>query len=72
MIAIPALTGSIGFMFMPESPKFLMTTGRNKKALEVFQKVYSFNTGNPPETFPVSYNVYYFLHTFSKNFRSKN
>lgn len=59
IIAMPALAGSIAFMFMPESPKFLMTTGRNKKALEVFQTVYSFNTGKPPETFPVSQHCCY-------------
>ncbi|XP_063912388.1 synaptic vesicle glycoprotein 2B-like isoform X2 [Zophobas morio] len=51
--AIPALISAIAFIFMPESPKFLMTTGRNDKALEVFKKVYCFNTGNEPETFPI-------------------
>lgn len=38
---------------MPESPKFLMTAGRNDKALSVFKKVYSFNSGAPAERFPV-------------------
>ncbi|RZC36126.1 synaptic vesicle glycoprotein 2C [Asbolus verrucosus] len=51
--AFPALISSIAFIFMPESPKFLMTTGNNDKALAIFRKVYSFNTGNPPETFPI-------------------
>lgn len=40
-------------MFLPESPKFLMTVGRNKEALEVFQKVYTLNTGKSKEDFPV-------------------
>lgn len=38
---------------MPESPKFLMTMGRNKEALEVFQKVFSINTGKNKEEYPV-------------------
>lgn len=53
--ALPALISSIGFWFMPESPKFLMTTGENERALRIFQKVYAFNTGKHPETYPVSY-----------------
>lgn len=40
-------------IFLPESPKFLMTAGRNKDALNVFQKVYSKNTGKPLENYPV-------------------
>lgn len=38
---------------MPESAKFLMTAGRNEDALKIFQKVYSDNTGQPPEKYPV-------------------
>lgn len=41
-------------MCFPESPKFLMTMGRNEEALKVFRKVYAMNTGNDPDTFPVS------------------
>ncbi|KAJ3627118.1 hypothetical protein MTP99_014522 [Tenebrio molitor] len=51
--ALPALVSAIAFIFMPESPKFLMTTGNNEAALDVFRKVYRFNTGNSPETFPI-------------------
>lgn len=40
--------------FMDESPKFLMAVGRNDEALNVFRKIYSKNTGNPPESYPVS------------------
>ena len=39
---------------MDESPKFLMAVGRHREALKVFQKIYSQNTGNPPESYPVS------------------
>lgn len=40
-------------IFMPESPKFLMTTGRNKEALDIFRMVYSINTGRPKSDYPV-------------------
>lgn len=42
---------------MDESPKFLMAVGRHKEALNVFRKIYSQNTGNPPESYPVSINT---------------
>ncbi|XP_030757455.1 synaptic vesicle glycoprotein 2B-like isoform X2 [Sitophilus oryzae] len=51
--AVP-LTSAVAFLFLPESPKFLMTTGRNEKALRVFRKIYSMNTGKPEETYPVT------------------
>lgn len=44
---------------MDESPKFLMAVGRHKEALNVFRKIYSQNTGNPPESYPVSINTLY-------------
>ncbi|XP_066138213.1 synaptic vesicle glycoprotein 2B-like isoform X2 [Euwallacea fornicatus] len=47
------LISAIAFLFLPESPKFLMTTGNNEKALRVFQKIYSMNTGNPPDIYPI-------------------
>lgn len=40
--------------FMDESPKFLMAVGRHTEALAVFRKMYAQNTGNPPESYPVS------------------
>ncbi|XP_018562441.1 synaptic vesicle glycoprotein 2B-like [Anoplophora glabripennis] len=51
--SLPALISGIAFIFLPESPKFLMTMGRNEKALQVFRKVYRMNTGKPESTFPV-------------------
>ncbi|XP_072397582.1 synaptic vesicle glycoprotein 2B-like isoform X2 [Diabrotica undecimpunctata] len=47
------LIGGITFIFLPESPKFLMTSGKNDEAMDVLRTVYSWNTGNPPDTFPV-------------------
>jgi VNT family MFS transporter (synaptic vesicle glycoprotein 2) len=50
---IAPIISTIIFLFMPESPKFLMTVGQNDKALRVFQKVYSVNTGNGIHTYPI-------------------
>lgn len=50
--SVPLVSG-IAFMFLPESPKFLMTTGQNEKALKVFRKIYRLNTGKPEDTYPV-------------------
>ncbi|KAK9879264.1 hypothetical protein WA026_004113 [Henosepilachna vigintioctopunctata] len=52
--ALPALLAGLIFIFLPESPKFLMTTGKNDEALAVFQMVYSMNTGKPGNTFPIT------------------
>jgi len=48
------LTSAVAFLFLPESPKFLMSTGKNEEALLVFRKMYSMNTGLNADTFPVS------------------
>nr|XP_023013423.1 synaptic vesicle glycoprotein 2B-like [Leptinotarsa decemlineata] len=39
--------------FEPESPKFLMTNGRNEEALKVFKIAYRMNTGKPEESYPI-------------------
>lgn len=53
LCALPSLLGGIGICFMPESPKFLMTAGRNEEALDIFKKVYATNSGKPPESYPI-------------------
>lgn len=55
LCALPSLTTFFGMMCMPESPKFLMTMGRNDEALKVFRKVYGYNTGKPHDSYPVSF-----------------
>ncbi|CAH1982313.1 unnamed protein product [Acanthoscelides obtectus] len=45
------LLGGICYMFLPESPKYLMSQGKNTEAMEVFQKVYAVNTGKGKSTF---------------------
>ncbi|XP_022908737.2 synaptic vesicle glycoprotein 2B-like [Onthophagus taurus] len=50
---LPSLISTIGHSFLPESPKFLMTSGKNEVALKVFQQIYSMNTGKSTEKFPI-------------------
>ncbi|XP_023020628.1 putative transporter SVOPL [Leptinotarsa decemlineata] len=52
--AIPTITSGLIYFFVPESPKFLMTLGRNEEALNIFRKVYRINTGNAEDTFPIN------------------
>uniref|UniRef100_A0A182N5S5 Major facilitator superfamily (MFS) profile domain-containing protein n=1 Tax=Anopheles dirus TaxID=7168 RepID=A0A182N5S5_9DIPT len=42
---LPALLNGIAFCFCPESPKFLVSQGRNEEALEVLKMVYKLNKG---------------------------
>ncbi|KPJ06069.1 Synaptic vesicle glycoprotein 2A [Papilio machaon] len=50
---MPLLTG-LAFLCLPESPKFLMSRGRNAEALEVFRTIYKMNTGKSKDQFPVT------------------
>ncbi|XP_031832422.1 synaptic vesicle glycoprotein 2C [Nomia melanderi] len=50
---MPALFGVICLALFPESPKFLMSQGRNKEALRVFKLIYRINTGRPAEEYPI-------------------
>lgn len=50
---VPLMTG-VAFVFLPESPKFLMSRGRNEEAMQVFRKIFEMNTGNRGEDYPVT------------------
>lgn len=52
--AMPSLISAVTFSFMPESPKYLLSIGKPKEALEVIKKIFSMNTGKPKRLFPVS------------------
>ncbi|KAL1490782.1 hypothetical protein ABEB36_013420 [Hypothenemus hampei] len=43
----------IAFYFLPETPKFLMSTGKNEEALNVFRNMYKLNTRNVKHEYPV-------------------
>lgn len=49
---VPLLTG-LAFYFLPESPKFLMSRGRNDEAIIIFQKIYSLNKGKSKDEYPI-------------------
>ncbi|XP_023013525.2 synaptic vesicle glycoprotein 2B [Leptinotarsa decemlineata] len=51
-ILAPLICASTSY-FAPESPKFLMTSGRNEEALRVFRMAYSMNTGKSVESYPI-------------------
>lgn len=55
-ILTSSLINAISFiilLFLPESPKFMLAMGKNDKALEILQSVYSINTGKTKKSFPV-------------------
>lgn len=39
--------------YLPESPKFLLSLGRNDEALNIFRGIFVTNTGKPKELYPV-------------------
>lgn len=49
---VPFITGVV-YMFFPESPKYLMSKGRNDEALKVFKRVYEINTSEDECYYPV-------------------
>ncbi|XP_074094378.1 synaptic vesicle glycoprotein 2B [Cotesia typhae] len=53
LCAFPSLTLSLWLFAFPESPKFLLECGETDKALEVFKWIYSQNTGQDMESYPV-------------------
>ncbi|KAH8305510.1 hypothetical protein KR044_002231, partial [Drosophila immigrans] len=51
--ALPSILSCALFPFFPESPKFLMSRGRNAEALEAFRFIYALNTRQPRNAFPI-------------------
>lgn len=54
---LPIIIGAACFLFFPESPKFLMSQGRNDEALQVFRNIYAVNSGQSPDSYPVLENT---------------
>uniref|UniRef100_A0A336JYS3 CSON002395 protein n=1 Tax=Culicoides sonorensis TaxID=179676 RepID=A0A336JYS3_CULSO len=49
----PPFIAGLLVSFLPESPKFLMSRGKNDKAMEIFKRIYAINTGNDPKLYPI-------------------
>lgn len=48
-----SLISGLCFVFLPESPKFVYTSGDKKRALEILKRVYKFNTGKSVDEYKV-------------------
>jgi len=53
LAAAPSLLVAIGLLFLPESPKFLLSKGKHNQAIQVLSAMYSSNTGKPSSSYPV-------------------
>ncbi|XP_050355016.1 synaptic vesicle glycoprotein 2C-like [Nymphalis io] len=49
-----SLFAFILYLSLPETPKYLLSHGREKEALEVLKGIYSENSGNNKDTYPVT------------------
>jgi hypothetical protein len=52
--AVPSIVACVVLIFLPESPKFLFSKGKDGQALEVLRHVFAVNTGRPAAEYPVS------------------
>jgi len=52
---IPAVLVTIALVFLPESPKFLLSTGRESDALKIFRKIFMQNTGKHAADYPINH-----------------
>uniref|UniRef100_A0A182QI24 Major facilitator superfamily (MFS) profile domain-containing protein n=1 Tax=Anopheles farauti TaxID=69004 RepID=A0A182QI24_9DIPT len=46
---LPGVLSGISVIFLPESPKFLMSKGENERALAIFRRLHAINTGGRQE-----------------------
>ncbi|KAJ0175070.1 hypothetical protein K1T71_009211 [Dendrolimus kikuchii] len=53
VMSLPSFVVAALLFLLPESPKFLISTGRHDDALEVFKGIYMMNTGRSREEYPV-------------------
>ncbi|XP_063367834.1 synaptic vesicle glycoprotein 2B [Cydia amplana] len=53
VMSLPSFVVAALLFLLPESPKFLISTGRHEDALEVFRGIYLMNTGKSKDQYPV-------------------
>lgn len=53
IVAVPSLLSSLMLFFYPESPRFLLSKGRQQEARDTLASIYSWNTGNSPDQYVV-------------------
>lgn len=53
--AVPGFLCGLIMIFLPESPKFLLTVDRDDEAVDVLKTMYRWNTGSPKSEFRVRY-----------------
>jgi len=51
--AVPSLLVAFSLMFLPKSPKFLLSKGKHEEALQILRQMYSMNKGLPESSYPV-------------------
>jgi MFS transporter, VNT family, synaptic vesicle glycoprotein 2 len=51
--ALPSFLVAVLLLYLPESPKFLLSCGRFEEALAILRGIYVTNTGKDPSTYPV-------------------
>ncbi|CAG4946198.1 unnamed protein product [Colias eurytheme] len=54
LITVPGIIGTLGILFLHESPKFLLSNGEEEKAIEVLKSMYRWNKGPNCEEFSIS------------------
>ncbi|KAK6621014.1 hypothetical protein RUM43_011317 [Polyplax serrata] len=55
LCSLPSIFLGVWLCIFPESPKYLIEGEMFDEALNVFREMYSLNTGNPPDEYPVKY-----------------
>jgi VNT family MFS transporter (synaptic vesicle glycoprotein 2) len=51
--ALPSIVTAVILLFLPESPKFLFSMGKEEQALDVLRHVYAVNAGRNVEEYSV-------------------
>ncbi|KAK0095031.1 hypothetical protein PV326_009372, partial [Microctonus aethiopoides] len=54
LCAIPEICAFVTLSFFPESPRYLLSKGREAEALDVFRRIYSLNTGNDEKSYAIT------------------